>query len=246
MEEVRPYGTSGSKREEIKEMFDNIAPTYDLLNHLLSLHVDKIWRRRTIREVMKFKPKSILDVATGTGDLAFAALKMRPEKIVGVDLSPGMIEVALKKNVNYKGTSQIEFKTGDAEDLDFQDETFDLVMAAFGVRNFEDPAKNLTEMCRVTRPGGHIAVLEFMLPRRFPVKQLYLTYFRRILPLIGKSVSKDFSAYQYLPESVSAFPQRNDFLQVLNQSGYSMGYYRSLAGGIAGLYIAEKAQSNLL
>ncbi len=238
--EIKPYGTDGSKRDEVRQMFDNIAPTYDLLNHVLSLNIDKIWRRRTIKTLKLFKPQRILDVATGTADLAIAAHRIDSTQITGIDLSPKMIEVGQKKITKKGLTERIELLVGDAEHLPFSDQSYDAVMAAFGVRNFQFPEKNLKEMCRVTRSGGHIAVLEFMLPKTFPLKQLYLFYFKKILPLIGRIISKDFSAYQYLPESVQSFPQRAEFVEMLIQAGFKSAHYTSLAGGIAGLYVGEK------
>ena len=236
---VKPYDTGDSKKEEVMQMFDNIAPTYDFLNHALSLNIDKIWRRKAIRNLKSIAPKRILDIATGTGDLALAALKLQPESIVGVDISEGMIKVGQQK-INAKGLQEvIRLEVADSEDLPFDNQQFDAITVAFGVRNFEHPDIGLTEMHRVLRSGGRLVVLEFMMPVKFPFKQLYQFYFRRILPLIGKIISKDFSAYQYLPNSVQRFPQRDTFVQMLLDAGFSEAKYKSLSFGIAGLYVAE-------
>lgn len=235
---VKPYGTAGSKKQEVRDMFDNIAPTYDFLNHALSLNIDKIWRRKAIRSLRQINPKKILDIATGTGDLAIAAMRLKPESIVGVDISEGMIKVGQQK-INDRGLQKnISFMTADSEDLPFEDNHFDAITVAFGVRNFETPLKGLKEMRRVLSSNGRLVVLEFMMPQKFPFKQLYQFYFRSILPLVGKVISKDFSAYQYLPDSVGQFPQRESFVEMLHEAGFKTAAYKSLSFGIAGLYIA--------
>ncbi|MCD6347892.1 MAG: bifunctional demethylmenaquinone methyltransferase/2-methoxy-6-polyprenyl-1,4-benzoquinol methylase UbiE [Bacteroidales bacterium] len=237
---VKPYGSVHTKRDEVKQMFDNIAPTYDLLNHALSFNIDRIWRKKVISLLKTKQPRTILDVATGTGDLAIAARKLHPEKIVGIDLSLGMIEIGRKK-VDKKGLSSIiELIEGDSEDLPFEENTFDAVTVAFGVRNFENPLKGMEEMYRVTRSGGNIIVLEFMLPESWIIRPLYLFYFRRVLPSIGRLISKDFSAYKYLPDSVSAFPQRQAFLDLMVKAGYKMAGFHNLTAGVAGIYFASK------
>ncbi|MCK5821226.1 MAG: bifunctional demethylmenaquinone methyltransferase/2-methoxy-6-polyprenyl-1,4-benzoquinol methylase UbiE [Bacteroidales bacterium] len=236
---VKPYGTGGSKKQEVRQMFDNIAPTYDFLNHALSLNIDKIWRRKAINSLRSINPKKILDIATGTGDLAIAALKLGPDSVIGVDISEGMIRVGQQK-VEAKGLQRvISFQTADSEELPFDDCQFDALTVAFGVRNFENPQKGLAEMCRVLKPRGRLVVLEFMMPRSFPFKQLYQLYFQKILPLIGKVISKDFSAYQYLPDSVQKFPQGEDFVQMLKEAGFDKASFKSLSFGIAGLYIGD-------
>lgn len=235
---VKPYGTEGSKKQEVREMFDNIAPTYDFLNHALSLNIDKIWRRKSIRTLKSLNPKKILDIATGTGDLAIEAMKLSPDKIVGVDISEGMIKVGQQKIKARNLQNVISFMTADSEDLPFDDEHFDAITVAFGVRNFENPLKGLSEMRRVLKANGRLVVLEFMMPQSFPFKQLYQFYFRSILPLIGRIISKDFSAYQYLPDSVKQFPQREAFVKLLNEAGFKTARYKALTFGIAGLYIA--------
>lgn len=237
---VTPYGTSRSKKEEVREMFDNIAPTYDLLNHTLSLNVDKAWRRKAIREAGLSRPRTILDVATGTADLAIQAASLHPEKIVGVDLSAEMLRVGEQKIAKLKLDQLITLQQGDSEDLPFSEAEFDVAMAAFGVRNFENTRKGLQEMHRILKPGGKIVVLEFTNPANPLINYFYQLYFKGILPIIGKLISKDFSAYRYLPESVGAFLQREDFTALLDDCGFRESRYRSLTLGIACLYTAIK------
>jgi len=236
---VKPYDTGISKKQEVKQMFDNIAPTYDFLNHALSLNIDKVWRRKAIKSIATINPKRILDIATGTGDLAIAALKLHPDSVVGVDISEGMIRVGKQKIIARGCQDIISLQTADSEDLPFEDNQFDAITVAFGVRNFESPKRGLKEMQRVLKPGGRLVVLEFMMPHLFPFKQLYQFYFQKILPLIGKIISKDFSAYQYLPDSVQKFPQGESFVKMLKEAGFEKSSYKSLSFGIAGLYIGE-------
>jgi len=222
-------------------MFDSIAPKYDLLNHTLSLNIDKIWRRKVARMVSKCSPVSILDVATGTCDLAIAvARKARPQSVCGIDLSEEMLNVGRQKVLKVGLSDIIKVQKGDAENLPFADNTFDAITVAFGVRNFENLEAGLREMLRVLKPGGSCVVLEFTMPAAFPVKQLYNFYFRHILPLIGRLVSSHKSAYTYLPESVKAFPQRADFVRIMEQCGYADACFRSLSLGIAAIYIGTK------
>lgn len=234
--EVKPYQAEGSKKEQVAEMFDNISQRYDLLNHLLSLSIDKGWRKKVVRMVSAKKPKLILDVATGTADLAIALEKSHPEKITGIDISAGMLEVGRKK-VAQKGLSKmITLEQADSENLPFEDNTFDAITVAFGVRNFENLSKGLQEMYRVLKPGGHLLVLEFSQPQGFPMKQLYNFYFKNILPTIGKLVSKDARAYTYLPESVQAFPHGESFMKIMEKCGYQRGERIPLTFGIASIY----------
>ncbi len=234
--EVKPYQAEGSKKEQVAEMFDNISQRYDLLNHLLSLSIDKGWRKKVVRMVSAKKPKLILDVATGTADLAIALEKSHPEKITGIDISAGMLEVGRKK-VAQKGLSKmITLEQADSENLPFEDNTFDAITVAFGVRNFENLNKGLQEMYRVLKPGGHLLVLEFSQPQGFPMKQLYNFYFKNILPTIGKLVSKDARAYTYLPESVQAFPHGESFMKIMEKCGYQRGERIPLTFGIASIY----------
>lgn len=234
--EVKPYQAEGSKKEQVAEMFDNISARYDLLNHLLSLSIDKGWRKKVVKLVSAKKPKLLLDVATGTADLAIALEKTHPEKITGIDISAGMLEVGRKK-VAAKGLSQmISLEQADSENLPFADQTFDAITVAFGVRNFENLEKGLSEMYRVLKPGGHLLVLEFSQPQGFPMKQLYSFYFKNILPSIGKLVSKDARAYTYLPESVQAFPHGKEFMAIMEKCGYKQGVRIPLTFGIASIY----------
>ncbi len=234
--EVKPYEASGSKKEQVAEMFDNISERYDLLNHVLSLSIDKGWRKKVVRMVEAKKPKMILDVATGTADLAIALEKAHPDKITGIDISNGMLEVGRKK-VADKGLSKIiTLEQADSENLPFPDHTFDAITVAFGVRNFENLKKGLSEMNRVLKPGGHLLVLEFSQPQKFPFKQLYNFYFKNILPTIGKLISKDPRAYTYLPESVQAFPHGEAFMGILKECGYKAGARIPLTFGIASIY----------
>jgi demethylmenaquinone methyltransferase/2-methoxy-6-polyprenyl-1,4-benzoquinol methylase len=240
-EQVRPYNQDSAKKQQVEQMFDNIAHKYDFLNHFLSLGIDNIWRKRAINVLAKVKAERVLDVATGTGDLAFAAANKMPGiKITGVDISKGMLEIGKQKAVKKGLTERIEFKVADSENLPFESYTFDAVMVAFGVRNFENLEKGLQEMNRVLKPGGTIIVLEFSKPRVFPVKQLFGIYFRYILPLIGKFTSKDPKAYKYLFESVQAFPDFGDFADVMENSGFNANKWRALTLGICSLYTGVK------
>ena len=230
-----------SKKVQVENMFDSIAPKYDVLNHTLSLNIDKIWRRKVARIVSKTKPDTVLDVATGTCDLAIVtARKAHPQSVCGIDLSEEMLNVGRQKVQKANLSDIITMQKGDAENLPFGDNTFNAITVAFGVRNFENLEAGLREMLRVLKPGGSCVVLEFTMPTAFPVKQLYNFYFRHILPLIGRLVSSHKSAYTYLPESVKAFPQRADFVRIMEQCGYSNARFRSLSLGIAAIYVANK------
>ncbi len=239
---VVPYKDKAtSKREQVAEMFDNISPKYDLLNHVLSAGVDIYWRKKAISYLRPFAPKKILDIATGTGDFALEALALKPEKIVGVDISEGMLAVGREKMKKRGVDNIIEMRMGDSERLLFEDNVFDAVIVSFGVRNFENLLKGLTDMHRVTRPGGVCVVLEFSKPRSFPFKQLYGFYSNTILPLIGRMISKDSSAYSYLPESVQAFPDGPDFLGIFKAAGFTNTKWIPLTFGIASIYIGQKS-----
>ena len=230
-----------SKKVQVENMFDSIAPKYDVLNHTLSLNIDKIWRRKVARIVSKTNPGSVLDVATGTCDLAIVtARKAHPQSVCGIDLSEEMLNVGRQKVQKANLSDIITVQKGDAENLPFGDNTFDAITVAFGVRNFENLEAGLREMLRVLKPGGSCVVLEFTMPAAFPVKQLYNFYFRHILPLIGRLVSSHKSAYTYLSESVKAFPQRAEFVRIMEQCGYSNARFRSLSLGIAAIYVANK------
>ena len=238
---VIPYkDKDGSKREQVAEMFDNISPKYDLLNHVLSGGVDIYWRKRAIKLLRKQQPKVILDIATGTGDFAIEALSLKPEKIVGVDISEGMLAVGRKKITKIGKQNIITLQTGDSESLSFTDNYFDAVIVSFGVRNFQNLLAGLTEMNRVMKPDGTCVVVEFSKPKSFPFKQLYNGYFKYILPLIGKTISKDSSAYTYLPESVQAFPDGDAFLEIYTKAGFKNTKCIPLTFGICSIYIGYK------
>jgi demethylmenaquinone methyltransferase/2-methoxy-6-polyprenyl-1,4-benzoquinol methylase len=229
-----------SKKEQVARMFDNISGRYDFLNHFLSLGIDKAWRRKAVRLLEPYKPKVILDVATGTGDFALQSLTLNPEKIIGVDISEGMLEVGRKK-MSDRGLSRIiEMHSGDSENLPFSDNNFDAVTVGFGVRNFENLSKGLLEIYRVMKPGAILVVLEFSRPRRFPFKQFYNFYFKTILPKIGRWISRDKAAYTYLPESVEAFPDGDDFISILNSTGFKNTACKPLTFGISSIYTAQK------
>lgn len=226
----------------IAAMFDRISPKYDALNHLLSFNVDKVWRRKTAKVVAKSNPKAILDLATGTADLAIELAKRNPQaRIIGVDFSEKMLAIGKEKVLQQNFEDQIELVQGDAANLPFPDNSFDAVTIAFGVRNFEDLDKGLSEILRVVKPEGQVVILEFSNPEKFPVKQVYRLYFKYILPKIGKWISKDKSAYSYLPASVEKFPKPDDFLRILSNKGLKNGAKKSLSMGIATMYWGNKA-----
>ncbi len=240
---VKPYEADGSKTQQVSKMFDNIAQHYDFLNHFLSLGIDKIWRRKMIAELVEVQPKRILDVATGTADVAINTikqLKIKDLKIVGVDISNEMLNVGRKKLVTEGVNEVIELQLADSENLPFEGNNFDAVTVAYGVRNFENLERGLAEMHRVLNANGKIVVLEFSRPRLFPFRQLFNFYFKNILPAIGKLTSKDARAYAYLYESVQAFPDGNDFLTVLNKVGFKNTSCTSLTLGICSLYVGYK------
>lgn len=225
-----------SKKQQVRSMFNNIAHRYDFLNHFLSAGIDYSWRRKAIRLIGKRRPQTILDVATGTGDLAIEAIKIKPQKIIGVDIAEDMLEFGRKKLKEKKLDYLIELETGDSENLRFDDESFDAVMVAFGVRNFENLEKGLAEMYRVLNPNGQVMILEFSKPHKFLIKQLYAFYFRFILPTIGRIISGDSAAYTYLPDSVSKFPDGDDFLRILKNTGFEKSTQVKLTFGIASIY----------
>lgn len=221
-------------------MFDNIAFRYDFLNSLLSMGIHKGWRKKCVKKLEALKPSYILDVATGTGDFAIECVKLHPKKITGVDISEGMMQIGREK-IKKLGLDQlIELKSGDAETLDFPDNTFDAITVGFGVRNFENLEKGLKNLCRILKPGGSLVILEFSYPRRFPIKQFYTFYFSYITPLIGKLFSKDSRAYSYLPESVKAFPDNERLVTILENCGFKKAEFKSLTYGVAAIYEARK------
>jgi demethylmenaquinone methyltransferase / 2-methoxy-6-polyprenyl-1,4-benzoquinol methylase len=231
------------KKASVESMFDSIAWRYDFLNHFLSFNIDRLWRNRAIKIISRsFISPSIIDVATGTGDLAIKAMKLKPSHISGIDISNKMLEIGREK-IKRKGLEgKIDLINGDSEKIPFDDNLFDVAMVAFGVRNFSDPLKGLSEMKRVIRIDGMILVLEFSKPKRFPFKQLYNFYFKNILPFFGRLFSKDKSAYTYLPDSVMKFPDNEDFLKLLVQAGFSELKQVKLTGGVASIYTGFKLQ----
>lgn len=236
-----PYKHSTeNKKGQVEEMFDNISPKYDLLNHLLSVNIDKMWRKRTIRKLAAFRPHTVLDVATGTGDFAVAATKLGDVKLVGIDISEGMLKVAREKIKRKQLDQQISLQKADSENLPFEDNGFDAAIVGFGVRNFENLEKGLGEILRVLKPGGVFFILEFSRPRKAPFKQVYHFYFKHILPFIGRMISKDKSAYTYLPESVNEFPDGEQFLAILAQTGFVENRCFRQTFGIASIYEAHK------
>jgi demethylmenaquinone methyltransferase / 2-methoxy-6-polyprenyl-1,4-benzoquinol methylase len=238
---VVPYKEEQSaKKEQVARMFDNISSNYDFLNHFLSLGIDKGWRRKAIARLKPLAPKELLDVATGTGDFALEALKLNPTKITGVDISEGMLDVGRKKMASRGLGDRIVLQTGDSENLPFSENKFDAVTVAFGVRNFENLEKGLGEIYRVMKPGAMLVVLEFSKPSRFPFKQFYNFYFKFILPKIGRMVSKDRSAYTYLPESVAAFPDGKRFELILSNVGFKNTSCTPLTFGISTIYTGRK------
>jgi ubiquinone/menaquinone biosynthesis methyltransferases len=239
--EDQPANLNNGKKAAVESMFDSIAWRYDFLNHFLSFNFDRLWRRRAIKIISKsYRTPHILDVATGTGDLAIAAMKLNPSGISGIDISRKMLEIGREK-VKKKGFSgKIDLMPGDSEKIPFDDNIFDVAMVAFGVRNFSDPLKGLSEMNRVIHSGGMIMVLEFSKPAGFPIKPLYNFYFRNILPFFGRLFSKDKAAYSYLPDSVMKFPDNEEFLKLLVQAGCSETHQIKLTGGVASIYTGIK------
>ena len=238
---MKPYNTDQTKKEEVREMFDNIAPKYDLLNHTLSMSIDRVWRRRVVGEVRRAKPGRILDVATGTGDLAIAmARRIRDVQVLGVDLSEQMLAVARRK-IEARGLDgRIVLDRGDAERLAVTDASVDVATVAFGVRNFGDLGAGLRELARTIKPGGKVVILEFSRPRNRVFRALYEFYSYKILPRIGGLVSRDKRAYEYLPASVGEFPAPEEFMAMMARAGFRNCRARSQSFGIAQIYIGER------
>jgi demethylmenaquinone methyltransferase/2-methoxy-6-polyprenyl-1,4-benzoquinol methylase len=238
---VTPYkGSEKGKKEQVADMFDNISARYDFLNHFLSLGIDKLWRKKAIKLLKKTEPKDILDIATGTGDFAIESLKLDPTSVTGVDISNGMLEKGKEKMLKKGHDKIITLQYGDSENLPFDDASFDAITVGFGVRNFENLEKGLSEMKRVLRPGGVLSVLEFSKPKKFPIKQSFKFYSKYIIPTIGKTISKDKAAYTYLPESVEAFPEGQEFLDIMTKVGYEEVNSKQVSGGIATIYMGLK------
>jgi len=222
-------------------MFDNIAPTYDTLNHRLSWDIDKGWRRKAIRQLEPAHPKTLLDIATGTGDFAIMAAQMlKPTRLVGADISEGMMDIGRQK-VKQAGLEDIiSFEREDCTSLSYADNTFDAVTAAFGIRNFANLDKGLSEMCRVLRKGGHLSIVELTTPVSFPMKQLFHIYSHTVLPVYGRIISKDSSAYSYLTKTIEAFPQGEEMVGILKKAGFSEAKFKRLTFGICTMYFATK------
>lgn len=236
---VTPYSPEGSKREQVERMFDNISPKYDLLNRMLSMGIDQGWRRRVMRLVAKEPVEHLLDVATGTADLAILASKKVP-KVTGVDISEGMLEHGRTKVAKRGLEKRVILQRADSAALPFPDATFDAVTVAFGVRNFEELERGIAEMRRVLKPNGRLFVLEFSKPQHTPFRQLFRFYFHNVMPFIGKLVSRDDAAYTYLPKSVDAFPEGAGFLRLMDGTGLRETRSESLTGGVATLYVGRK------
>lgn len=240
-EKIKPYEGEGEKGKLVEEMFDNIAPTYDTLNHRLSWDIDKRWRRKAIGMLASYKPAKILDIATGTGDFAILAAKnLHPQQLIGADISEGMMEIGRQKVKREKLDSIISFHKEDCLHLSFEEETFDAVTAAFGIRNFQNLDQGLKEMCRVLKKGGHLCIIELTTPVSFPMKQLFHVYSHTVLPIYGRLISKDTSAYRYLTATIEAFPQGEAMMEILRKAGFSKAEFRRLTFGICTMYFATK------
>lgn len=238
-EKIKPYNADEEKGAQVERMFDNIAHSYDRLNHLLSWGIDRRWRKTTILSLKPFAPRQILDIATGTGDFAILAARLlKPQTIVGADLSEGMMEIARSKTQEAGLADVITYQKEDCTQLTFGDHTFDAVTVAYGVRNYKDLDQGLREMLRVLKPGGHLVILELCTPRRFPIKQLFRLYSHIVMPALGKLLSKDKSAYRYLPATMEAFPQGEEMKQIISRAGYAEVKFRRFTFGLSTMYIA--------
>lgn len=242
VQKVVPYAESKlSKKEQIAAMFNDIAFRYDFLNHFMSLGIDVLWRKKALRQLKSLHPKNMLDVATGTGDFAIMANTiLQPDKITGIDISEGMLAFGRKKIEKLGLGNKITLQAGDSETISFPEQTFDAITVAFGVRNFENLEKGLSEMLRVLKPGGKLVILEFSNPTVFPIKQLYNLYFRYITPLLGKWIAKSRVAYSYLPDSVKAFPQGQVMCNILTNTGFQSVTCKTLTFGICSIYCATR------
>ena len=240
-ETIKPYEAEAGKAAQVEQMFDHIAPTYDKLNHRLSWDIDKGWRRKAIRQLESYKPKTLLDIATGTGDFAILAAEMlHPDQLVGADISEGMMDIGRQK-VKEKGLQTvISFEKEDCLALSYSDGSFDAVTAAFGIRNFADLDKGLKEMCRVLKEGGHLSIVELTTPVSFPMKQLFHVYSHTVLPIYGRLISKDTSAYGYLTKTIEAFPQGERMVEILKKAGFKDASFKRLTFGICTMYFATK------
>lgn len=239
---VIPQNYKGSsKRERVEDMFDRIAPKYDLLNKVLSVGIDKGWRKKMVAELKPLQPQIMLDIATGTADVAIACMQLQPSHITGVDISALMLAEGQKKIEELGIAKQITLQQADSENLPFADNTFDAITVAFGVRNFQNLDKGLSEMLRVLKPNGKVVILEFSQPEKFPIKQFYNFYSKYILPTIGQLVSKERAAYEYLPESVAAFPYGQEFVKIMNRNNFVNPKCVPLTFGIASIYVGSKS-----
>ncbi|MGP1481495.1 MAG: bifunctional demethylmenaquinone methyltransferase/2-methoxy-6-polyprenyl-1,4-benzoquinol methylase UbiE [Hoylesella enoeca] len=240
-EKIKPYNGLGEKGRLVERMFDSIAPTYDTLNHRLSLNIDKGWRKQAIKQLLPFAPKTVLDIATGTGDFAILAAQMlQPSRLVGVDISQRMMDIGQKKVAEAELQGIISFEKEDCLSLSFADKTFDAVTAAFGIRNFQDLDRGLTEMCRVLKKGGHLSIVELTAPISAPMRWLFKVYSHTFLPLYGRLISKDKEAYRYLTATIEAFPQGDRMVDILRKAGFSKASYRRLTFGVCTMYFATK------
>lgn len=240
-EKIKPYSSDGEKTGQVEAMFNNIAPAYDTLNHRLSWNIDKGWRRKAIKALLPYRPQTMLDIATGTGDFAIMAAKMlRPKQLIGVDIAEEMMAVARQKVETEHLDNIISFKRDDCMDLSFDDNTFDAVTAAFGIRNFSDLDKGLSEMCRVLKTGGKLSIVELTTPVTFPMKQLFKIYSHTFLPIYGRIISKDQSAYKYLTATIEAFPQGEQMTEILKKAGFREATFKRLTSGICTMYLATK------
>ncbi len=240
-EKITPYGDGREKAGQVEQMFDDIAPTYDTLNHRLSWNIDKSWRKKAIRALAEFHPQRMLDIATGTGDFAILSARLlNPREIIGADISEGMMQVGRKKVEAEKLDHIISFKKEDCLNLSFADDSFDAVTAAFGIRNFQNLDKGLRELCRVLKKGGHLSIVELTTPVSFPMKQLFWIYSHTLLPVYGKLISKDKSAYSYLTKTIEAFPQGEQMMDIFSKAGFAESSFRRLTFGICTLYLATK------
>lgn len=231
---------NNKEKENIRQMFDNIATSYDFLNHFFSFGIDHLWRRKVVKILKPLKPKSVLDIATGTGDLAIREVKLNPEKIVGIDISGNMLKIGEEKVLTRKLDHIISFKQADSAEIPFDENTFEAATVAFGVRNFENLDKSLSEIFRVLKKNGQLAVLEFSMPENSLFKQLYKFYLNRIIPLAGKIISKDVKAYSYLSVSIGAFPSGEKFLEHMKKAGFTKTFQRRLTFGVASVYVGTK------
>ena len=240
-ETIKPYNQAEDKAKQVEQMFDNIAPAYDKLNHRLSWNIDKGWRRKAIKQLAPYHPASLLDIATGTGDFAILAAEMlKPNRLVGADISEGMMEIGRRKVAQLGLQDIISFEKEDCLALSYQEGSFDAVTAAFGIRNFSSLEKGLGEMCRVLKPGGHLSIVELTTPVTFPMKQLFSIYSHTVLPTYGRLISKDTSAYSYLTKTIEAFPQGEQMMEILHKAGFREASFRRLTFGICTMYFATK------